>query len=181
MAIDPSRRFWTIPNMLSLSRLAMLPVFWWLMAQPEGRYWVWGGVVIILGMLSDILDGTIARRFNQVTETGKLLDPLADKITAGFLAVFCVAERGMPIVALILTLARDLALLVGGRFLWKKGGKIPTSIFIGKIAALCWGLNLLIWVFDWQPYASYLLWPSVIFYVGVGALYARRAFTSSVE
>jgi CDP-diacylglycerol--glycerol-3-phosphate 3-phosphatidyltransferase len=174
MPKDPARRFWTIPNVLSLSRLALLPVFFWLMSQPEGKYWLWGGVLIVYGMISDILDGFLARKLGQITKIGKLLDPLADKITAGALAIFCVVQRGMPLEALLITVVRDLALLIGGRLLWRKGGEVPTSIFLGKIAALLWALNLLCWTFEWQPPAAYLLWPAVGFYVFTGVLYARR-------
>ena len=119
MAAESTRRFWTIPNILTLSRLALIPLFLWLMSRPDRRYWVWGGVVIIYGIVSDILDGYLARKLNQITETGKILDPLADKITAGALAVFCVLERGLPIWALGATVIRDLALVAGSRIWWK--------------------------------------------------------------
>ncbi len=174
MSVEPSRRFWNIPNVLSLSRLALLPVFFWLMAQPDRSYWVWGGVLIVYGMISDILDGYLARKLGQVTEIGKLLDPLADKITAGAVAVFCVIYRDMSVWALAITVVRDLALLAGGRLIWKKDKVIPTSIFAGKIAALLWALNLLCWTFDWRPLADYVLWPIVVFYVITGSFYARR-------
>lgn len=174
MSREPSRRFWTIPNVLSLSRLILLPVFFWLMSQPDRSYWLWGGVLIVYGMVSDILDGFLARKLGQITEIGKLLDPLSDKITAGAVAIFCVVQRGMPLEALLITVVRDLGLLIGGRMLWKKGGSIPTSLFIGKIAALFWALNLLCWTFDWRPLADYILWPVVVFYVITGLFYVRR-------
>lgn len=171
---ESPRRLWTIPNLLSLSRLALLPVFWWLMAQPDRRYWLWGGLLVVYGIISDILDGALARKLNQVSATGKILDPLADKITAGVVAIFCVLERGLPIWALVLTSSRDLVLLVGGRFLWKKEGELPTSLMFGKIAALLWALTLLLWVFDTQPLAEYVLWPVVIIYILAGLVYAHR-------
>jgi len=175
MSAESTKRLWTVPNILSLSRLALLPVFLWLMSQPDRRYWVWGGVLILYGIISDVLDGVLARKLNQVTEFGKLIDPLADKITAGVVAVFCVFERGLPVWALGATLARDLALVLAGRVLWKKSGTIPTSIFVGKIAALLWAVNLLFWVFAWHPVADYTLWPIIIFYLVVGFVYAGRA------
>ena len=174
MSAESSRRFWTVPNMLSLSRLALLPVFLWLMSRPDRRYWVWGGILIVYGIISDILDGVLARKLDQVTEAGKLIDPLADKITAGVVAVFCVFERGLPAWALAVTLARDLALVLGGRVLWKKRGTVPASVFVGKIAALLWALNLLFWVFAWHPAADYTLWPTVVLYLYAGVVYARQ-------
>jgi cardiolipin synthase len=174
MSTEPSRRFWTIPNVLSISRLALLPLFFWLMSQADRSYWVWGGVLIVYGIISDILDGFLARKLNQITEVGKLLDPLSDKITAGAVAVFCVVMRGMPPAALLIAVARDLALVIGGRLVWKKAGTVPGSMFVGKLAALFWAINLLCWTFDWQPTAGHIIWPVVIFYVITGALYARR-------
>ena len=180
MAAESTRRFWTIPNILTLSRLALIPLFLWLMSRPDRRYWVWGGVVIIYGIVSDILDGYLARKLNQITETGKILDPLADKITAGALAVFCVLERGLPIWALGATVIRDLALVAGSRIWWKNRGAIPMSNFLGKIAALLWGINLLFWVFDWQPVAYYTLWPIIGLYIYAGFVYAWRVKKASV-
>jgi cardiolipin synthase len=174
MSANSSRRFWTVPNILSLSRLALLPVFFWLMSRPDRRYWIGGGVLIVYGMVSDILDGMLARKLHQVTEAGKIIDPLADKVTAGAVAIFCVIQRGLPVWAFAITVVRDLALVVGGQSLWKKKGNIPTSLMIGKLAALAWGVNLLFWVFDWQPLADYTLWPAVAFYAFAGLIYFWR-------
>jgi len=179
MSTNSSRRLWTLPNILSLSRLALLPVFFWLMSQPDRRYWIGGGVLILYGIISDILDGMLARKLNQVTEAGKIIDPLADKVTAGAVAIFCVIQRDLPLWALAVTVARDLALVAGAKLLWKKKGDIPTSLMIGKLAALFWAMNLLLWVFDWRPLADYTLWPVVVLYLITGFIYARRVIKST--
>ena len=76
--------FFTIPNIISLARIAMIPVFaWGFLAGHE----ILALVIIILSGISDKLDGTIARKFNQVSEAGKMLDPLADKLTQVTLAL----------------------------------------------------------------------------------------------
>ncbi len=167
-------RVFNIPNSLTLSRLILLPLFFWLMAQDDRTYWTWGGILIAYGILSDNLDGYIARRFHQTTTLGKVLDPLADKITAGSVAVFCIVERGLPWLAVVLTVVRDLGLLLGGRFLWRQSGAIPTSNTIGKAAALFWGITLLIWTFDWHPISRIVLWPVVGLYLFAGVIYAYR-------
>jgi len=177
---EPSpHRIWTVPNLLSFSRLALVPVFLWLVAQPDRRYWIWAGALVGYGILSDVLDGILARKLGQVTEVGKLVDPLADKITTGVVALFCVAKRGLPLAALCLALARDLAIVAGGRFLWKKSRAVPTSAPIGKVAAFSWGVDLLLWVFDLQPVARWVLWPVVILYLVAGVVYARRVLKES--
>jgi len=178
MAPNSLQRIWTVPNVLSFSRLALLPVFLWLVSRSDRKYWIWAGVVVVYGILSDILDGILARKLGQVTQLGKLVDPLADKITAGVVGIFCVVGRGMPAGALVLMVVRDLTILLAGRLIWKKSREVPTSMFVGKIAALLWGVTLLLWVFDWQPMAGYVLWPTVSLYLLAGVLYAWRVIKS---
>lgn len=163
-------RFWTIPNALSLSRIALLPVWWWVMASPAISD-IWGGVLIIYAIISDVADGYLARRLGQITRWGRILDPIGDKIAALVVGVFCVMHRGMSPLAFFLTIARDLALVIGGWLIFRKRYEIPTSINIGRYAALIWGLTLLCFAFDWQPVAGWLLWPAVAFYLLAGIVY----------
>ncbi|HOU11183.1 MAG TPA: CDP-alcohol phosphatidyltransferase family protein [Clostridiales bacterium] len=79
----------TIPNLLTVIRILLIPVFAWLFY--DGKY-IWALVVLLLSGLSDTLDGKIARRFNQVSELGKNLDPVADKLTQIVIAVMLFAE-----------------------------------------------------------------------------------------
>ena len=69
---------WNIPNALSLLRIALVPVFLLLYLARLDR---WAFAVLVLSGLTDALDGFIARRFNQITDCGKLLDPISDKLT----------------------------------------------------------------------------------------------------
>jgi CDP-diacylglycerol--glycerol-3-phosphate 3-phosphatidyltransferase len=167
-------RFWTIPNALSLSRLALLPVWWLVMSSANRTMWWWGGVLLVYGMISDVLDGYIARRFNQASEWGRILDPLGDKIAAGVIAIFCVAHRDMPMAALLLMIGRDLFLVVAGWAVLRKSGEVPASINMGRFAALFWAITLLLYSFDWQPYGRYILWPVVGFYLLAGLAYLMR-------
>lgn len=72
----------TIPNLLSLFRVVVLPFYLYLVAQHS---FYLAGVIIAISGLTDFLDGFIARRFNQITKLGKILDPVADKLTQLFL------------------------------------------------------------------------------------------------
>ncbi|GAB4322988.1 MAG: CDP-diacylglycerol--glycerol-3-phosphate 3-phosphatidyltransferase [Candidatus Zixiibacteriota bacterium] len=172
-----SGRFWTIPNILSLSRLALIPLWWMFMSSPNRMLWWWGGVLIAYAIASDVLDGYIARRFNQVSDWGKLLDPVGDKVAAAATAVFCVIHRDMPWAALAITVGRDLTLVGAGWIVMKRYLAIPTSLNIGRYAALFWGLTILLYTFDWQPYAGYLVWPAVALYVAAGIAYVIKRRT----
>ena len=81
---EKKQTFFTIPNIISLARIAMIPVFaWGFLAGRE----ILALVVVILSGISDRLDGSIARKYNMVSEAGKMLDPLADKLTQVVLAL----------------------------------------------------------------------------------------------
>jgi cardiolipin synthase len=178
MATLPSGRFWTIPNALSLSRMALLPVWWLVMSSDNRAIWWWGAAMIVYGIVSDVLDGYIARRFNQVSDWGKALDPLGDKIAGGVVGLFCVLYRDLPLAALALILIRDLALIIGGLVIVSRSGAVPTSLDIGRYAALFWGIALLLYAFDVQPYGRYVLWPVVGFYLLAGVAYFMRSTRS---
>ena len=172
MAASSDRRFWTVPNALSLSRLAVIPVWWWVMVSPAISDW-WGGVIILYGIVSDVADGYLARRLQQVTQWGKALDPLGDKVAALAVGIFCVVYREMPFWALAVTIGRDILLIAGGWVLYRRNGKLPSSINIGRYAALVWGIVLLLYAFAWYPYAQYALWPALALYIAAGLAYLR--------
>lgn len=81
----------SIPNILSFVRILLIPIFVWLYvtAGTSGEYYLAAAVVVASG-ITDFLDGQIARRCNMITEFGKFLDPLADKLTQGTLFL-CIA------------------------------------------------------------------------------------------
>lgn len=80
---------WTIPNLLSLIRILLIPVFGVLFYQGEIA---WAVVVLVISGLTDFFDGKIARRFNQISALGKILDPIADKLTQITIAVVIFLE-----------------------------------------------------------------------------------------
>jgi phosphatidylglycerophosphate synthase len=170
----PRDRVLTIPNLLSLSRLALLPVWWWLAASPDPTRRTWAGALIAYGIVSDVADGYLARHLNQASEWGRLFDPVGDKIAGVVVGLFCVIERGMPWEALGLVVLRDLGLIIGGALVYRRTGEVPRSADIGRYAALLWAVVLLLYIFTIQPVGSHALWPAVAFYFVAGALYVRR-------
>lgn len=173
----PSRddRWLTVPNLLSLSRIALIPVWWWVMS--EGLTW-WGAILIIYAIISDVVDGWIARYWNQASRWGRILDPVGDKLAALVVGLFCVLYRDMPAAAYSLTIARDLSLVIGGWVIMRRTQTPPASLNLGRYAALVWGIVLLLYAFDWQPYARYSVWPTVGLYLGAGLYYIRRLSSS---
>ena len=120
----------TIPNILSLARLGLIPVFLWLYCI-KGSY-VWAVVILAFSGLSDILDGWIARRFDMVSDFGKILDPAADKLTQMALIVCLVMryEQIWPLLALFVI--KELTMGVLGLLVVLKTKLVPGARWFGK-------------------------------------------------
>jgi cardiolipin synthase (CMP-forming) len=130
----PADRVWTIPNLLSLLRLLGVPLFLWLALGPEANGWAIA--VLAFGGLSDYADGKIARRFNQSSRLGALLDPAADRLYI-LATISALAARGIiPIWLAVAIPGRDLLLALTLPVLRRHGyGPLPVN-FAGKAATL---------------------------------------------
>ena len=129
---------WTIPNVLSLVRIALLPAFSVLYLGSEAHpSWLWwAGAVVILSGLTDLLDGWIARRFNQISEAGKLLDPLADKLTQ-LTVVVCLATRYQELfVLMLICFGKEIAQVIGGILLLRRGDVVRGSRWFGRLTTV---------------------------------------------
>lgn len=124
----------TIPNLLSLFRLILLPVYAhiYLNATEDYQYIIAGGIMA-LSCMTDLIDGKIARRFNQITNLGKVLDPLADKITQ-FTLTFCLSLK-YPVLHPVLALfvVKEVFQLVVGLAFLLKGRMLPGALMAGKV------------------------------------------------
>jgi len=131
-------RFWNLPNTITVVRLAVVPVLlaFPLFDGPVGsRIVAW---LFIISALGDILDGWAARRGQQVTRIGKLLDPLADKLTVTtaliiLLNIDRIPEWGTPLVVVII--GRELA-VTGLRGIASAGGQVVAATWPGKVKTL---------------------------------------------
>jgi cardiolipin synthase len=162
----------TVPNALSFVRILLIPVFVTLLVGEGTRL---AGFVLMGAVLStDWVDGVIARRTGQVTELGKVLDPVADRLAVITALVTLVVLRLFPLWAAGIVVARDLALLAGGLYLFRKGIRIDVRM-IGKYATfvLMWAIPLIAWGNAGLPIddlAAVMGW--VWFPVGVAEYYA---------
>ena len=129
-----SSRVLTVPNLLSFLRLALVPVFLWLIVD---GYDAWALLVLAVSSLTDFLDGWIARRFNQITRLGQLLDPAADRLYI-FAALIGLAWRELvPWWIVVVVVGRDVFLLILGVVLANHGfGPLPVHL-LGKVATFC--------------------------------------------
>lgn len=130
-ASNGERRILTIPNMLSMLRLAMIPFIIWLYLKCK-RYDL-ALVLLLLSGLSDTVDGWIARRFNMVTDVGKVLDPIADKLTQASM-ILCLAITSLEMRWLFcILIVKELIMGVMGLVILKKTGKVNSAKWYGKL------------------------------------------------
>jgi cardiolipin synthase (CMP-forming) len=133
---------WTIPNILSMLRLALVPIF--LVYIVIGDYIV-ALVVLVVASLTDLLDGFLARRLGQITRLGQLLDPAADRLYIFAALVGLAAQQLVPWWIVVVIVARDVFLLMLGVVLANHGfGPLPVHQ-LGKVAtfALFFGLPVI--------------------------------------
>lgn len=127
-------QIFTIPNFLSLVRLALIPVIVWLYYACQN--YNAAVAVIVLSGLTDIADGIIARKFNMVSDFGKILDPVADKLTQAAL-IICLAARYKLMIPLMIEFAlRELVMLVLGYLILKKKDQVNSAQWFGKLATV---------------------------------------------
>ena len=120
----------TVPNALSVVRLLFLPLFLWLLFGKENRE----AAAWLLAVLcaSDFLDGWIARRFDQVSELGKVLDPTADRILLGVGGVAIIVDGSIPLWVGLLALAREALVGMAAIVLALKGARRIDVQLVGK-------------------------------------------------
>lgn len=134
-----------IPNLITVFRLFLvLPIsyiFFKYNTIPNSNYIVVG--IILLAFVSDISDGFVARKIGQISEMGKLLDPLADKILTSIIIIFLWLLHYVPLQYLLILLIRDVVIFSGGIYLTRKTMTIAPSNYFGKLTIFSIGIYFL--------------------------------------
>ncbi|MDO4733230.1 MAG: CDP-alcohol phosphatidyltransferase family protein [Bacillota bacterium] len=140
----------TWPNLLSLFRLLLIPLFSWLYCS-EGRY-AEALFVIIVSALSDVADGFIARKYNMVSDLGKILDPVADKLTQAAL-LFCLSCHYRWVLPLLIVFSlRELCMLLMAYITILKYASVNSAKWYGKLnTAVMYGVSMLLILFPGMP------------------------------
>lgn len=121
-----------VPNALTIVRFILIPIILYFIF--TGNYLL-GFVFFTISGLTDILDGTIARKFNLISNFGKLMDPLADKLTQISVLASLVIKDIIPIWILIIVMAKELIMIIGASFLYGKDVVVYSKWF-GKLATV---------------------------------------------
>ena len=144
---DWKKEICTIPNMLSLFRLVLIPVYIYiyLNATEPKHYWIAAGILAI-SCLTDLIDGKIARKFNMISNVGKVLDPIADKMTQ-FSLMICLswvfpALNGLLVLFVVKESFQLIALLLN----FRKGQVLDGALMSGKISTTVLFVGLIVLV-----------------------------------
>ena len=125
----------TIPNILSFIRLILVGLFFVLYSDKgSNKDNMWAIIVLILSGITDFLDGKIARRFNMVSELGKILDPIADKATEAVIAICLMKRYKILIYLLILFVIKETFMSVCGLIVIRKTGENNGAKWYGKVS-----------------------------------------------
>ena len=168
--------FWTIPNVLSLLRLAVVLPLTYLIWTGGSLEWLFG--LIVFGALTDFLDGRVARWARTVSGWGKVLDPMADKFAAVMVIsalTFRSVEPTLPLWFFLLVVGRDLCILAGGILIARRTGQVVMSGALGKAAVASLALTVLYAVLGADPEVlTYCVWISTALLLGSFLIYVGR-------
>jgi cardiolipin synthase len=179
----------TVPNLLSFLRILLIPVFVWLIVDPDTT----AAGLVLFGVVAatDWVDGWVARRTGQVTELGKVLDPVADRLAIAAALIALVIRGAFPLWAALAIILRDVVVLVVGAILLSRRGIRLDVRFLGKIATftlmaaigwIAWG-NLGLWLAAPVLAAGWIAYVTGIleYYAAAGAylIDARRAIATA--
>ncbi len=138
---------WSIPNILCYIRFLLIPLFvvQYIKAEEPSEY-IRAAAIVLASGLTDFLDGFIARTFDMVTEFGKLIDPLADKLTQAALLFVLIVKIKYMFLLLVLFVVMQLFMLVAGLAMLKKGKRLDGSKWFGKVSTMVFYAVMLVLV-----------------------------------
>lgn len=129
-----AKKIFTIPNLISFFRLALIPAIIYSFVT-LGNNSLAVGLTVLSG-LTDVVDGKIARRFNLTSDLGKVLDPVADKLTQLALVVCLITDYPIMVKLAILLVAKELVMAITGLWAVKAQNKIDSAVWHGKLCTV---------------------------------------------
>ena len=144
---DWKKEILTIPNLLSLFRLVLIPVYVLIyLNATEPKHFYVAGIILAVSCLTDLIDGKIARHFNMISTVGKILDPLADKATQ-FTLILCLAIRYKVLWLIVgLFVVKETFQLIAGLLTLRQGKMLTGALFSGKLCTVVLFLSLILLV-----------------------------------
>lgn len=158
-----------IPNILTVLRFVLIPFFGYYLYYQQYHLAV---VIFLLGGLTDVLDGYIARRFNLITSWGKLADPLADKLMQMTALILLTVHQSIPLYILIIVAAKEALMGLGSILLYKQDNYVVSSNWYGKTATVIFYLAIVMVLFK-VPYSNMFITIAVLATLFALIMYSR--------
>ena len=149
----------TVPNLLSFLRICMIPLIVWLYCGCNDP--IKAGAVLILSGITDIADGFIARRFNMISDFGKVLDAVADKLTQAAVLICLFTRFPLMICPFVILAAKEIFMSVTGIAILSKTGTVSSAKWHGKAATFLLYAAMLIHIF-WYDIPNIISVTSVV-------------------
>lgn len=169
-----------LPNLITLLRIFLIPVFILIFATPTGPRSIGAAVIFLLASLTDLLDGYLARRWGQITPLGKFLDPIADKFLIIAALIMLVGFHQVAAWIAIVIISRELA-VTGLRAIASSSGIVIGADEAGKYKMTIQTISIVMLVlgdrvgfFDFQFWGTVFLWIAMILAVFSGLQYFRK-------
>ena len=140
-----------LPNILSMTRVALLPFIWYVVSLKTTTSFVLSTIIIGVILLTDAFDGYIAKRLNERTELGLILDPVCDKITTLALLLILVKYYDFPLWMLLIIISKDLAILIFSWIFARRVKAIFRSDLFGRLGFVILSVLILIYSLTWLP------------------------------
>ncbi|MBC8180857.1 CDP-alcohol phosphatidyltransferase family protein [candidate division KSB1 bacterium] len=171
---ETNYRVFTIPNIISFFRLLLLIPLCMHIWQDNLKV---VSILLVVVFISDYMDGYIARHFNQISELGKILDPVGDKISFAVVLIVLYLKGSAPLWIVSLVIGRDLALFISSIFVTRKYKQVLPSNMVGKITVNILSILVLAYIYDIKILETIFTRLMVFFIVFSMYSYAKRYFT----
>ena len=154
-------KIWNVPNVLTMIRLLLIPVYWVLMSRD---YYYPALAVYVVASLTDLADGYIARKYNQITNFGKLMDPLADKLLVCSGMICLIALDRIPSWIVCIIVAREFV-ISGFRLIAAEQGIVIAASYWGKFKTTFQMIMVILMIMNvsvLQPLTTLIMWIATI-------------------
>ena len=174
---------WNLPNILTIVRMALIPVFVVLHAMTHYKLAL---LVFCIASFTDWLDGYIARKYNLITDFGKLMDPLADKLMVCTALVMQGIAGVFPVLAIVIVIIKELVMIYGSSYMLHKNIVVYSNIW-GKLAQCSFILALVLSFWHWEfeaialPIDRIILWIAVVIAIIALVDYTRASLKTLRE
>lgn len=171
-----TKRYFTWANIISMLRIVLTVPAVWLFATDR---WVWGLVILGICVISDWLDGFVARKTNEVSDFGKLIDPLADKVVALGMILLMIIRMDFPLWFMLIMVIRDASIYIMKRIFYKKYKIVTGANIAGKAFILVLTIAGVLWLFEYylgvNLYAVYVLYFDVLLMLISWVIYIQQS------